>query len=102
MPELVVGILFGKDWAGATYLLPWLVVAGWIQALFMIGYTFLLAKNKVRLMNQHLGIAFVLMVVFIAVLGTRFGIMGAVVGLVVSRALTLPLLGWYIRQELRV
>lgn len=101
-PQVVISIIFGSDWAGATELLPWLVVAGWLQTLALIGYGVLLARNRLRTMNIHLGISFVFMGVLMVILGLQYGLLGAVLGLVISRALSLPLLWMFIRPELRV
>lgn len=100
-PALIIRIIFGTQWGGAVELLPWLVVAGWLQALAMIGYSLLMGLNKVKAMNTHLAVSFVLMVVFMVAFGVQFGILGAVIGLVISRVLALPVLGWSVRQELR-
>lgn len=99
-PTLVVGVIFGSDWAGATDLLPWLVLAGWVQTLVMIGSGLLLAKNKVKFINIHLIISFGLMVICMLGLGIPYGVVGAVIGLVISRVAALPILGWLVKREL--
>lgn len=100
-PALIIRIIFGEQWGGAVELLPWLVIAGWLQALGMIGYSLLLATKRIKAMNIHLGVSFVLMVVCMTVLGLEYGLLGAVIGLVLSRLLALPVLAWSVRQELR-
>ncbi len=93
-PDLVVKLLFGEQWLGMIPMVRWLVVAGWLQGATMICYTLLLARKALVAMNIHTMVVLLLMVVSVVVLGQQWGVQGAVMGVTLSRLLSMPVLMW--------
>lgn len=90
-PQLIVQLIFGEQWTGVAPMLPWLVGAGLIQAITIYTNTLFLATKSYQIMNLHLGISLLAMIGCVYVLGSNFGVTGAVMGLFVSRLLALPI-----------
>lgn len=100
-PALIIQIVLGDQWQGAVEIVRWLTLAGWIQALSMVCYTLLLARRKVHSMNWHMGLNLVLLVGLVYWGGVQAGLLGAVLGLLASRVLALPVLAMAVVKELR-
>jgi O-antigen/teichoic acid export membrane protein len=92
-PQLVA-ILLGEQWQEAVPLLRFLAIAGLLQAVLMIFYSVIIAKKQLAVMNWQLALTFVIQVVGIIGLGSQFGLMGAVVAMILSRLLPLPFIVW--------
>lgn len=97
-PNIIVSLVFGAAWIPAIPLMRWLVVAGILHGVAMMGYTVFLSVKKVWIMNVHLAISFIGMALLIWWWGSSYGLLGAVVALVISRAITLPVLLWGMYQ----
>ncbi len=93
--EPIITILLGEKWLEAIPLVRPLVAAGVIQTISMTSYTMMLASKKYKIMNLHLLLSLLLMILFIIVLGRRQGLIGAIYGIVWSRALTTPIIIYY-------
>ncbi len=100
-PGFFIPLVFGDKWDGAIELVRWLMVAGLTQAIFMVSYSVLLARNSLKAMNFHQFLSFISMVSAIIILTPRAGVYGAVVGLAFSRIATLPVLAWLMWSELK-
>jgi len=100
-PNLIVGIILGEQWQGAVSLLQWLTLAGILQAVSLVFYTPLIAQKKVGIMNWHMALNCILLVSLIIVLGQRYGLFGAVLGVVISRLISLPFLAFLSFKQLR-
>lgn len=90
-PELLVKIIFGPQWLGTIPLLPWLGLAGILNAISLLCYAPLIAKHRVHLINWHQVVHIVAMVVLVVWLGQTYGLLGAVMGVVISRLIALPI-----------
>lgn len=92
MPELLVRIVLGPTWLAVAPLLPWLGLAGMLQSFSTISYGLLLATAHYKALNMHLGATALSMIPLISMLASWDGIRGAVIGLLLSRLITLPII----------
>lgn len=98
-PKLIL-LLFGKQWITSVPLVRPLVIAGLIQSLSMLAYTLLIAKKEYKTLNIHLGITTVLMISLIIILTPIWGIEGSAWGVTISRIATLPLILFFMKNNL--
>jgi O-antigen/teichoic acid export membrane protein len=97
-PHQLVAIILGGEWSAVALVLPWLGVAGILQGFSSISYGLLLATTQYKALNAHLGITTLLMIPLIFFLSSAHGLYGGVLGLLLARALTLPILILGIKQ----
>jgi PST family polysaccharide transporter len=90
-PHFFVNLILGSQWLDAVPLLRPLVLAGIVQSISNLSYALFLAKKQYQLMNWHLFSSFILMSVLIIWWGGQAHLLGAVLGILVSRIITLPL-----------
>lgn len=90
-PNLIVGLIFGEKWLAIVPLLPWLVVAGIVHSIALIGYTLLLARGSYTVLNIHQVVNLGLMIGLMAFFTNQFGLAGAVMGLALARVVALPI-----------
>jgi PST family polysaccharide transporter len=100
-PELAVRLLFGEQWLDSIPLMRWLVLAGLLQGFLNLGYSLFIARQKYALMNIQLACTFVLLVVLISWLGPQYGLTGAVIAVLLSRVLPLPITFLNIKRQLK-
>ena len=100
-PEPIIRILLGDQWLASVPLMPILTLAGWLQGFSILIYTFFLAKAKFRPINLHLVATVSLLILFVWYGSVANGLVGASWGVVASRALTLPILGYFLYQEVK-
>lgn len=90
LAEPVVRVVYGKNWADVTPILPWAMASGFLSALSTATYTLLLAKQQTRLclyadIGTLLGTAIALAVALpnglVAYLGALSGFQLMIVGL---------------------
>lgn len=91
-PQFFVEVILGNQWLEAVPLIRPLVLAGIVQSISNMGYALFLAKKEYRSMNLHLVFSFILMVVLILWWGSGGNLTGAVMGILASRLITLPLI----------
>jgi lipopolysaccharide exporter len=91
-PELSIKIILGDKWLEATNLVRPLLLAGIIQASCNSIYSYFLTKNNFALINLHLALGLLLMVIFISFFGNLYGLIGGVMGILISRIIAFPLL----------
>lgn len=89
-PQLLVEIVLGDKWLAVVPILPWLGMAGFIHAIALLCYTYLLARGKYVAMNLHLALSLMCMVTLILAFTPTGGVLGAVIGLVIARLLSFP------------
>lgn len=99
-PGPIINFIFSDKWSGAIELVPWLVVAGWLQAMIMVVYSLFFARNYLKIMNFHALVTFIAMVGGIWYFTQHYGLIGAGMGLVVSRLIGLPVLLWGAKKAL--
>lgn len=91
-PQQFVQIILGNQWLEAIPLIRPLVLAGITQSVSQLSYALFLARKDYRILNLHLISAFVLMVVLILWWGGQSQLQGAVMAVLVSRLVTVPLI----------
>jgi len=97
-PNLVVLVL-GSQWVEAVPLIRLLVLGGLLHGVSSMVYSYFMAQETLYKVNIHLFGTAVLMAFFVVVLGSRFGLQGAVWGIFLSRIITFPLLGFQVYQH---
>ena len=97
-PEFFVNLILGDQWLAAVPLVQPLVFAGILQSISSLSYALFLAKKNYRVMNFHLFATLLLMVLLIIWWGRETQLAGAVRGILVARAVTLPVIVWGIWQ----
>lgn len=91
-PELIIKLVLGEKWLGIVPNLYLFVIAGIIQSLNIIFYAVFYAKKRYLALNIHLAITVISLIILIKTLAVNSGIFGAAQALVISRAITLPVL----------
>lgn len=91
-PGFFVELILGPQWLEVTPLVRPLVLAGIVQSISQLSYSLFLAKKLYGILNLHLITAFSLMVILIIWWGGQGRLQGAVMGVLVSRLVTLPLI----------
>ncbi len=96
-----ISFLLTDEWLGIVPILGWLLLAGFVQAFVNQAYTLFLALNRQRIINTH-QISSLIALIPCIVLGSYLGgVVGAAVGLFISRLLLLPYLWHHIRKTLK-
>lgn len=99
-PDLVVKILLGSQWLDAIPFVPWLTLAGILQAVSAASYSLFLAKRHYHFLNTHLWLTLAATLILIIWWGNWQGLAGAVIGILVARILTTPILAYFICRSL--
>ncbi len=99
-PDLAVRIVLGSKWLEAVPLLPILAAAGAVQSVSVASYTLFLAKKHYHVLNTHLWITLLTMVGLLLWLAQKYGVQGAVWGVLLSRIISLPILVYGVRWSL--
>jgi lipopolysaccharide exporter len=90
-PDFFVKLVLGDQWLEVIPLVRWLTLAGILQSMTSLIYNVLIAQGKYLLMNVHLTISVILLVVFIIIFSSNAGLLGAVIGVFLSRLVSLPI-----------
>ena len=93
-PRFVINLIFGSQWLEVTTFLHWLVLAGILQSLSALFYSFFMAKKAYFAINIHLASSVVSMTFLVLILGQRYGLEGAAMAIFLSRLINVPLLIW--------
>lgn len=89
-PQLIVRIFFEGEWSEIGRILPLLAVAGIVQSFVTLSSTLFTAKKKYHWLNGSLFINCVFMIPLLFIWGSRFGLLGGVYAVLISRLMTLP------------
>lgn len=92
-PELIVQVVFGEKWLEVAPLLPWLIVAGGVHALYNITYNVLIALKRYSLLNWHRVGVLVLFVPLVVYASNQYGLVGAAAAVTIARLVMVPVLG---------
>ena len=92
-PQMIV-FLLGDQWIEAVPLIRILIFGGLLHAVASMLYSYFMVLEAINLVNLHLSASVIGMFICAIILGNYFGLAGAVWGVVLSRVLTLPILGW--------
>jgi lipopolysaccharide exporter len=90
LPQLVVDILLGEKWAAVAPVLPWLSIAGALQALTTICYTTLMSTKSYQTMNVHRVLSIIVFVPLFIWGSTTFGLVGAAIAWAAARLISFP------------
>lgn len=90
-PSFFVLLILGEQWLAAIPLVPLLVIGGLIHAVSNFSYSLMVSKKQYFYFNSHLLLLFVLTVAFLLYFGRQDGLQGAVFGIVLARAISLPI-----------
>lgn len=101
IPEFLVNLALGAEWLGMVPSLRWLVAAGIVQSCILIQYTVLFAAKKISFINAHLVVSLMMMIPFIVIGSSMYGLVGGAIGLFLSRFISLPLLAGLTYKTLR-
>jgi len=99
-PNQIIHLIFGQQWSGAIELVPWLAAAGFLQGLTMVFYSLFYAQNHLKIANFHSLLTFLTLISGIWVFTAQFGLVGAGMGVFLSRIVGIPLLLWGARKTL--
>ncbi|OGJ38619.1 MAG: hypothetical protein A2383_00040 [Candidatus Pacebacteria bacterium RIFOXYB1_FULL_39_46] len=91
-PHFFVNLVLGEKWLEAVPFLRPLILAGIIQSISNLSYALFIAKKQYQIMNRHLLSSFILMTVLIIWWGSQAHLMGAVLGILTARIISLPLI----------
>jgi O-antigen/teichoic acid export membrane protein len=103
-PQLTVSILLGPKWLSAVPLLPILVLAGLVQSFILLVYNLFLSEKQYTWLNTSLFMNSSTLIIGLLFLGSNYGLMGGVSAVLISRLLTLPIVGiglWMTLRTLR-
>lgn len=89
-PQLIVRIFFEGEWSEIGRILPLLAIAGIVQSFVTLSSTLFTAKKKYHWLNGSLFINCVFMIPLLFIWGSRFGMLGGVYAVLISRLMTLP------------
>lgn len=91
-PAQIIQVALGSKWLELTPVLSWLMIAAIVHSLASMLYMPLLATKKYWWLNAHLLVNVLTMIVAVWVGSNWFGLPGAVIGLTLSRVITLPII----------
>ena len=100
-PELTVLILLGEKWLEAVPLIRPLLAAGIIQSVASVSSALLVVRRAYFWLNANLIVTTVMMVILVVMLGSRFGLIGVVYGVLVARLIAMPVSLYGAYQTLR-
>lgn len=100
-PRFLVELILGTQWLGLVPVIPYLTLAGIAQSIILIHYTVLFAYQKINFINAHLIISLIILIPFIIFGSNWAGLLGAAIGVLLSRLLSLPFLLYITYKTLR-
>ena len=90
-PEFLVNLILGDKWLIIVPYLYLFVLAGILQSITLIFYSLFFAQKNYRFINYHLAMTVTVLFTLLLILPKQGGIAGAGIALIVSRAITLPI-----------
>ncbi len=90
-PEFLVNFLLGEQWLEAIDILRILTLAGLVHTMANLCYALIIAKKKYLYLNAHMIVSLTLLISGIIILGNKYGLMGAVYAIFISRLISLPI-----------
>jgi len=98
-PKFIVDVILGGGkWSGVEVILPALAIAGLIQSFILMSQNLFTAVKQYFWLNLSLFVNIVTLIIFIWWLAPAGGLVGAVHGLIISRVITLAVVGLGIWQ----
>lgn len=99
-PYDIIHLFLGMKWLAAVPILRPLLIAGVIQSAIIVGFSVVTAMKKYVWMNASLLVDLLCMIPSIWILGQQYGLSGAVIGVLFSRVLALPIIGFGVWRAL--
>lgn len=99
--EPIVRIVLGEDWLAIVPVLPWLALAGALQAMTSTCYNLLIHFKSYRTMNVHRTAGIILFVPLLIWLSMQYGLLGAATAWVVARLVALPFAVYLVMRKLK-
>ena len=97
----IVLLVLGENWLSIVPYVPFLTLAGLLQAVSMQVITLFMATRKFKYSNLYLAVTVGTLVPLITILSQSQGIMGAALALIISRTVGLPILIWGVLVTLK-
>lgn len=91
-PKFFVTLILGNNWIGIIDYLYLFVFAGILQSITLIFYSLFFAQKNYRYINYHLALTVAVLITLLLVLPAKGGIAGAGIALIVSRAVSMPII----------
>lgn len=101
LPELVVQVILGEKWLAVVPILPWLGIAGAMQALTTICYNVLITQQRYKIMNFHRSLGIILFVPLFIWATSQYGLLGAAMAWAATRLITFPVILIGVMRRLR-
>ena len=89
-PKFWILLILGQQWINVIPLLRLLLIAAWLQSFSALTYTLFISTKRYAYMNVHLAFTVLILLTSVIYLGQRYGLQGAVWGVMLSRLVTLP------------
>lgn len=99
-PGPLVLLFSGNQWGAVIPILPPLALASVFQSFVALSTAVFTATKNYRWLNLTMLINFVALVGLVIILGQQYGLMGAVMGVLISRLLVIPVTLLGLRQSL--
>lgn len=90
-PHWTIVFFLGENWLEAVTLVRPLIIAGLLQSIVSISSPVFMARKSYFWFNANLFVTAVCMLVFVTILGRQYGLGGAVNGVLIARAISLPI-----------
>ncbi len=97
-PTSIVRVVLGPEWLQVAPYVPFLALAGFLQAVSVNFSSLLMATKKFKYVNSYLLVTLLVLVPLIVKMSQDDGLMGAALALIISRVISLPLLIWGVRN----
>lgn len=91
-PKFVVLLLLGSQWVEVATILPLLTLAGLLQSFALVCKTLFFSTKRYVYVNSSLLVSVMTLLVGLLILGTKFGLAGAVLAVFLSRISPLPII----------
>jgi O-antigen/teichoic acid export membrane protein len=99
LPNWIVSTFLGSQWTGVEVILPLLTLAGLIQSFTVLSSTLFTATKQYFWLNANLFVNAVTLIPLLFIT-QKYGLVGGVWAVLLSRLVTLPVTGWGIWQTL--
>jgi lipopolysaccharide exporter len=90
-PAPLVLFFSGDQWGEVVPILPYLAIAGVVQSFVSLSTAVFTATKNYKWLNLTMFVNFVALVAFVVILGQSGGLHGAVLGVLISRLLVIPI-----------
>jgi PST family polysaccharide transporter len=89
-PHWIVLVFLGEKWLEVVPILRPLVIAGMLQSFITLSVALFTATRRYDWLNLSLFVNVTTLVLFVVILGQHYGLMGSVMGVLLSRTVVMP------------